>query len=229
MSEENAEAAEAMQTDTAEKENVSENASALRKARKNKLGLLTRRMNIIKDLMNDKSNVKEVNENCVTFGELLKALEAIHEEYQNTLSEEDRELDDNTWYKPKRESHRLFIEDVDDWLQECENKDEENEIGPEDSVSATHSKNATDAGSKVSATSSAVAHAAAEKAVLEVKLEALKQKHAIEAEEAELSKRQENLKKQKEMLDLRCELDAANAKLDVLSKSKSHVSVRVNE
>lgn len=28
------------------------------------------------------------------------------------------------------------------------------------------------------------------------------------------------------MLDLRCELDAANAKLDVLSKSKSHVSVR---
>lgn len=102
MSEENAEAAEAMQTDTAEKENVSENASTLRKARKNKLGLLTRRMNIIKDLMNDKSNVKEVNENCVTFGELLKALEAIHKEYQNTLSEEDCKLDDNTWYKPKR-------------------------------------------------------------------------------------------------------------------------------
>lgn len=35
------------------------------------------------------------------FGELLKALEAIHKEYQKTLSEDDRKLDDNTWYKPK--------------------------------------------------------------------------------------------------------------------------------
>lgn len=60
-----------------------------------------------------------------------------------------------------RACHRLSIEDVDDWLQECENEDEENEIGPEDSVSATHSQNASDAGSKVSATSSAVARTAA--------------------------------------------------------------------
>jgi hypothetical protein len=70
-----------------------------------------------------------------------------------------------------------------------------------------------------------VGRAAAERAVLEVKLEALKQKHAIEAEEAEMSKRQEHLRKQKEMLTLRFELDAANAKINILSTSKSHVSI----
>ena len=71
---------------------------------------------------------------------------------------------------------------------------------------------------------SAVGRAAAERAVLEVKLEALKQKH-VDAEEAELSKRQEKLRKQKEMLTLKYELEAANAKLNILSKTKSHGSI----
>ena len=60
--------------------------------------------------------------------------------------------------------------------------------------------------------------------MLEVKLEALKQKH-VDAEEAELSKRQEKLRKQKEMLTLKYELEAANAKLNILSKTKSHGSI----
>jgi hypothetical protein len=67
-----------VQTNTEDMENVVEREGALRNARRIKLGWVTRRMNLIEDLMSDKSNVKKVLVNVNTFGELLIELEAIH-------------------------------------------------------------------------------------------------------------------------------------------------------
>ena len=49
-------------------------------------------------------------------------------EYQNTLREEDREFDNNSWFKPKRESHMIFMEGVDDWLKACDKNGDEGEM-----------------------------------------------------------------------------------------------------
>lgn len=194
-----------------EPENVGEDA--LRNNRRIKLGQLTRRMNIIKELMKDDSNLNEIKENVLKYRELLEEFDIIQGEYQRVLKESERKTDQETWYAPKREVSQAFLNEVDQWL----NAHEDEEISPSDSAS----KKAVDVGSKVSQTSSALRRAAAEKAALEVKLAALKEKHAIECEEEELVKKQEKLRKKKEILTLTSELDAANAKVAVLSDTRS--------
>ena len=58
-----------VQTNTEDMENVLEREGALRNARRIKLGWVTRRMNLIEDLMSDKSNVKKVIVNVNKFGD----------------------------------------------------------------------------------------------------------------------------------------------------------------
>lgn len=195
-----------------ETDNVSENA--LRNNRKTKLAQLTRRMNIIKEFMKDGKCIDEVKENMLKYRELLEVFENIHGEYQRVLKASERNTNQEMWYAPKRDGNHTFMKEVEQWL----NEQEEDVISPDDSAS----KNAV--GSRISQTSSALRCAAAEKAALEIKLAALKEKHAIEREGEELAKKQEDLKKQKEMLALISELDAANAKVIVLSETKSKVS-----
>ena len=200
-----------------------ETAKDLLKSRKIKLGMLTRKMNVIKELMTVPSNVKQVMENVARYDDLLGEFKASHKEYQHVLSEKERESDDALWYEPKRKINESFMLEANAWLGEHEKRDDDDgeDISPEDSVSATHARKADDGGSKVSSTSSTLSRAAAEKAALEVRLAALKEKHAIESEEAELARKQaelaqgqEKLRKQKEMLAVQSELDAANAKLE---------------
>ena len=216
-----------------------ETAKDLLKSRKIKLGMLTRKMNVIKELMTVPSNVKQVMENVARYDDLLGEFKASHKEYQHVLSEKERESDDALWYEPKRKINESFMLEANAWLGEHEKRDDDDDdddgedISPEDSVSASHARKADNGGSKVSSTSSTLSRAAAEKAALEVRLAALKEKHAIESEEAELARKQaelaqgqEKLRKQKEMLAVQSELDAANAKLDMLSDRKSGVSQR---
>lgn len=85
-----------------------------------------------------------------------------------------------------------------------ENNDEngENELFPEDSISSVSSHKSTK-----SSASSAMLKAAAERAAVLARVRVLKERHAIEEEEAKWRKRK--------MLDLEAELAATEAKIDI--------------
>ena len=54
--------------------------------------MLTRKMNVIKELMTVPSNVKQVMENVARYDDLLGEFKASHEEYQHVLSERNANL-----------------------------------------------------------------------------------------------------------------------------------------
>lgn len=75
--------------------------------------------------------------------------------------------------------------------------------------------------STVSSTASAHICAEAEKAALEAKLTALTEGHALEEEEEELNKQMKQLRKQKETLILKSELEATAARITVFNSVES--------
>ncbi len=93
------------------------------------------------------------------------------------------------------------------------------EVVPEDSVSnvlkGTTAYSRHSSSSSGSSTVSARVQAEAERAALMARAEALKTKHAIETQ-------QEELRKQKEQLELDAEIAASTAKIAVLSTVDSH-------
>lgn len=191
---------------------------ALRNNRKAKLAQITRRKNIINELMKDNINANEVEENVLKYNELFDEFKAVHQDYQRLL-EEDEIKDDELWYEPKRISIIQFRDEAAEWLTGQKNadkqeRDDQDEISANDSVSVAKHKRTT-----VSQTSSELGRQAiADRAALEIKIAALKERHAIEEEEQELAKKQEHLRKQKEMLSLQSELEATNAKLAALKE-----------
>jgi len=133
-----------------------ETAKDLRKSRKIKLGMLTRKMNVIKELMTVPSNVKQVMESVARYDDLLGEFKSSHKEYRHVLSEKERESDDALWYEPKRKINESFMWEANAWLTDHERRDDDDgeDISPEDSVSATYARKADDGRSKVSSTSS---------------------------------------------------------------------------
>lgn len=75
-----------------------------------------------------------------------------------------------------------------------------------------------------SSTASARLKAKADEAALMERLNALKRKHHIEAQEEELRLKQEQLRKEKEQFALETELAAANAKINKLDMSSKYGS-----
>lgn len=133
-----------------------------------------------------------------------------------------------------------FVENVKKWLVdagqpyaqpdvECsEHVDVDNEeIEPGDSVSnisrskSSHVK-ASSQLSRISKTSPARIKAEADRAALMEHVAALKKKHLIEAQE-------EQLRKEKERLELETEMAAANAKISVLEANASRSGSRVSD
>lgn len=82
--------------------------SKLRNARKGKLAHLTKRKNIMKELMEDATCVQEVKANESKFVHLLDDFKSLHGTYQELLSEEEAIQDEAEWFKPKMADLTLF-------------------------------------------------------------------------------------------------------------------------
>ena len=175
----------------------------LRKTRKSRVGQLTRYMNVIKDLMKDATNVHWVKANASTYNATLKQFKEAHTQYQQMLSEEEREDDTKTWFQPKWEIICEFVDDLLKWQSSFNAK---SPAGDQKDPSVT---------SKRSSSRSERVQAEAERAALMAKAAALKEKHELELEEERLNLRREQIRRKKEMLDVQGALSATSAKINV--------------
>ncbi len=206
-----------------------EKLDSLQALRKAKLNKASKMIETIKRLMQDnkeyESEVRSVFEN---FNELCLEAQEAHESLLTLLPDNEIEKHD-IWFKAKMIPKNEFIEHVNVWLstpvtcQEASEGDTDvnvnDEVVPEDSVSnvskGTTAYSRHSSGSSGSSSVSARVQAEAERAALIARAEALKSKHAIEAQ-------QEELRKQKEQLELDAEIAASTAKIAVLSTVDSH-------
>ncbi|KAL2083621.1 hypothetical protein ACEWY4_021394 [Coilia grayii] len=189
-------------------------------ARKNKGAALTRKRNKITELMSDPLNMNQVRERFQKYTEMLEEFNDLHKRYQALLSMDERISDTEQWYHPRMKSISDFKTKVHDWMQSCPvqlEKEEEAEGSFKDNVSQRSSRISS------GSTESACLVARAEKAALLTKAAALKQRHALELKEEHLMKEKDEVRRQKEILNLETELSATNAQLAVLSDADEHV------
>ena len=206
------------------------NIAKMRSARKYKLSQLTRRMNILKELMKDNMVTEEFEENINKYTSLLGDFKDAHLSYQALLNGSDEMSESENWYQTKMCSVNEFVDDVLKWKSGLTTRPDDQGIALGDSASVgwrskphSHSGASTKSkGSMHSSVSSARIRAEAEKAAAMTELKALKDKHALEEEEESLSKRMEEIRKRKETLDVQAELDAATAKINALSIVEGH-------
>lgn len=160
----------------------------LRLSRKAKLGQLTRRKNIVLELMKDVANIDEVKENMFTYYVLVGEFKDAHFAYQKLLNDDDRDNDTDNWFKPKIASIDEFNAYVENWLSNPPEmtEDDDDDGGDNDVTNDKDAKavvdvapheSASQISSKVSSTASSRTWAEAEKAALEAKFSALMEKH----------------------------------------------------
>lgn len=200
---------------------ISGHVPKLRNARKGKLAHLTKRKNIMLELMEDASCVQEVKENLNKFMCLLDDFKSLHETYQELLSEEEARQDEAEWFKPKMADINIFLSSVSEWLSGASKTDEQQfEVAPKDSISQVSSRESR---SRALSVASASLQVEAERAAILAKVAALREKHDLEDREEALNKERQTLKKKREVLELKAQLDASAAKLAVLrSAGKYH-------
>lgn len=116
------------------------------------------------------------------------------------------------WFKAKMLPNNECVSNVQQWLSESDTNPNDNgrddNVNPSDSVSNVGSKY-----SKSSTTSCAKLKAMAERAAVLARVKVLKERHAIEEEEAKLRRR-------KEMLALEAELAAFEAKMEIYNTNQ---------
>ncbi|KAK0141928.1 hypothetical protein N1851_020399 [Merluccius polli] len=126
-----------VQSTGTEMENAKQ-ASKLKKARTAKLSQLTKRKNVMIQLMEDVSGFHEVRDNLHTYKDLLERFKDIHRNYQELLTEEERKQDDSEWFEPKINEINTFLSSVSTWISGASRAgkpQEEEEISPKDSAS----------------------------------------------------------------------------------------------
>lgn len=197
---------------------ISGHAPKLRNARKGKLAHLTKRKNIMLELMEDALCVQEVKENLNKFVSLLDDFKSLHETYQELLSEEEARQDEVEWFKPKMADINTFVSSVSEWLSGVSKavEPQEIEVAPKDSISQISSHESK---SRVFSVASASLQVEAERAAVLAKVAALREKHDLEDREEALNKERQALKKKREVLELKAQLDASSAKLAVLKSA----------
>ena len=104
-------------------------------SRKAKLGQLTRRKNVILQLMRDSMNEDDAKDNMHKYHALLGEFMGTHISYQKLLNSEDCKEDNDTWFEPKMARIDEFIVDVSKWLSDSTNRTVP-EVAPGDSVSS---------------------------------------------------------------------------------------------
>lgn len=173
-------------------------------SRRGKLGVCTRRLNEIKALLVKERNVDYVNECVDIFKQAVDEFTKVHQSVQQLLSE-DEKLDDHVeWYEPRMMNFSYFLKEVESWKKEqCMQL----RVEPLDSISNV--SKGSKSSSISSKASSAAKLASAEKAALEARSAALKDKHALQLEET-------IIKSKMEKVELDAEIAAADAKIKVL-------------
>lgn len=199
-----------------------EPASKLKNARRGKLIQLTKRKNIMLQLMEDVSGIQEVQENLQRYNNLLGEFNAVHKAYQEQLTEDDVVKDECEWYQPKMTEINDFLSLVSEWLTGASKADkaepqEEDEILPKDSISQVSHKSGR---SKASSVRSARICAEAERAAIMIKAAALKERHDLETKESELQKEIQTLKQKREAFELKTQLAISSFKLAVFHSAE---------
>lgn len=196
-----------------------EHVSKLKNARKGKLSQLTKRKNIMLQLMEDVSGVQEVQENLQKYTQLIAEFKSVHKAYQEHLSEDDIKKDECEWFEPKMTEINTFLSFVSEWLTgaasktvEAEPLKEEVEVSAKDSISQVTVRSR---GSRSSSVLSARICAEAERAAIMVKSAALKEKHDLEAQESALQKEMQVVKQRREALELKTQLAVSSSKIPV--------------
>ena len=101
-------------------EGIGEQAARLRAARSGKISHLTRRMNIMNNLMVGNEYLEELRENLTKFEEMLDSFQTLHSNYAEFLDEEARKEDDEAWYKPRRMQIMAFVRHVNNWISQAD-------------------------------------------------------------------------------------------------------------
>lgn len=194
---------------------VEEKLHRLTQSRKAKIDHLTSQANQIESLMEDDSNMNAVKQKLRldyqdSFGELCK----INDSLKQLMHEEELMKDQSSWYEPNASRMHGFMQHVELWIKAAEGRVEQSRqwdagIQSSDSVSISSRKRGSEAGSKVSNTSSAHLKAEMERATLLPQATALKQRQDLERQEADL-------KANREQLELQTAIAASDAKLKVL-------------
>ena len=199
---------------------AAEQLKTLCSSRRAKLGVCTRKMNDLQEIM-ESGNVENVNTGLEKLHAALDEFERSHESVQELLAEEEKGTDDD-WYKPKRHGFENFLKDVDVWKNT--QGDPLPVITPMDSASNVAStKGHARSGSivsRVSSISSARVKAEAEKAALEQKHTVLEKKHA-------LLKQKMEIEKDIELTGVEAEIAGANAKIEVLQRAEAEHSAKL--
>ena len=182
-------------------------------------------------LMESNENVNSVNLELANLIQCCQDAKVLHESLINLPLPQDEIKRQCEYFEAKMIRLNNFIETVKHWLSELghpyvyqnvespEDQGGTDEINPDDSASNVSSVKANSMKphsqlSQTSSSASARIKAQAEKAALMQRVAALKRKHQIEAKE-------ENLRREKEQLELETELAATSAKLNVLEMNSS--------
>ncbi|KAG7480118.1 hypothetical protein JOB18_043621 [Solea senegalensis] len=140
--------------------------------------------------------------------------------------------DTEKWYMLKLAGMTAFVNSVTKWKNAISQREIDHDnvglnvdnVAPEDSIYAVLSRRSSHTATcATSSTSSARIRAEAEKAALQARIQALKQKHALEDKEEELNVQKEQLRKRRETLELHTELAAAAAKLTVFKAAEEQI------
>lgn len=198
------------------------------RTRKGKLGQLTGKMNEINYLMEDDGNYHTIKPKLADFKDVLLDFSEINESVKGLmeqLSVQDSSDDQRVWYEPKAGAFREFIEKTEAWALEVHNRMEQaklcdEEVTPRDSISVVTSsvrrnkRQGSVSGRSSQASSSASSarlRAEVERVTLEAKAAALKKKHDLDRQEAQI-------KAQREELEMQTAIEASKAKIKVLEE-----------
>ncbi|XP_049331748.1 uncharacterized protein LOC111197647 [Astyanax mexicanus] len=211
-----------------------EHVPKLKNVRKGKLSQLTKRKNIMLELMEDVTDIEEVKENLQKYTQLLAEFKSVHRGYQGQLSEDEISKDECEWFEPKMAEIDHFLSLVHEWLAGAsktaksepeEEKEEEVEVTAKDSISQVSQRSR---GSRTSTVASARIVAEAERAGLMAKAAALKEMHELEERESALQREMRALKQKRDALELRTQLAVSTSKLAVLKSAEQQQGVLVS-
>ncbi|KAK2910703.1 hypothetical protein Q8A73_008418 [Channa argus] len=205
---------------------------SLKNKRKAKLEQLLRQRSKIHQFMDEDCYSVVEDRMLPAFYQLLKELcdinDSLKETYQERKLEDDMEIDQD-WFDTRLSALRGRGDDIACRLIEVRQRREEarkaNEsVAPEDSVSvaSTRRSRKSRTSSVTSSATKACLKAEIERAELLARAEALKQRHAIEQEEARLRalrvQEEAKFKAEKEELEMNAALAAAKARSQIMSK-----------
>ena len=177
-------------------------------------------------------NLEVISQMHINFTVLIEDFSQIQCSIYELLPKERKEDDHTKWYLPNLARFNEFKSTVKKWKQYAATLAQEHQATevPEEHTSGASliskvPQSSTRSSHRSSTASSSRRKAEAERAALMAQAEGLKNKLALEREEAELTQRWEQIRAQKEMLSIETQLAAADAKIKVYDELDGRSSV----